>query len=108
MPHPLNIVVTVSVLCSRKLQEAFYAESGEYEPAFPSQGRVNIENWVSLVGVDVLPPGPPDFSKPKEATHYADFIQFFSQQIEEKGVTAVMKMVSRFPFLPSPLFAQQR
>lgn len=77
----------------RKLQEAFLAESADYEPAHLSKGRVNEENWQSLIGVDHPPPGPPDFSKPPKPTHYADFQEFFQSQIAAKGAAEVVKMV---------------
>jgi hypothetical protein len=78
---------------ARKLDETFAVESVDFEPAQLSQGRVTEENWRERVGVDHPPPGPPDFSAPPKGTHYSDFIQFFKQQIAEKGAAEVTKMV---------------
>lgn len=105
----LDFAAFLSFRSSRKLEEAFLAESAEYEPAFKSKGRVNHDNFASLIGVDHPPPGPPDFSKPKEATHYADFIEYFRKEIAQKGVEAVMHEVQQLPFFSlQPLPCAQR
>jgi len=87
------MTVDVFPVCRRKMEEAFEAESVDYEPAFKSKGRVNGDNWDSLIGVDHPPPGPPDFSKPKAATHYNDFVEFFTEEIAAKGAKPVIEMV---------------
>ena len=75
------------------MEEAFVDGSAHYEPALKSQGRVNADNWDSLIGVDVPPLGPPDMSKPKPATHYNDYVEFFTAEIAAKGAKPVIDMV---------------